>query len=207
MFERHNKSFKRLIMLLKRVNNLCVQDKKRKEMSLPGFRIYDMRLMCNGVCTKPPSKLTSSCFFTICKRFCKILDATCTCMYWFAAMLQSRYQLTDAQNFVCFFQELRCLPQRMTTKRKHPRLPSIVCIVLAFSVFEVKYIVLKSFIQEHLSLTRRISLFQSNRRCSKYAAIEVYRCTIDMSMGQHLYLSVVFLIKHEGKIIEIHHCL
>ena len=31
LFERHNKSFKRVIMLLKRVNNLCVQDKKRKE--------------------------------------------------------------------------------------------------------------------------------------------------------------------------------
>ena len=44
MFERHNKSFKRVIMLLKRVNNLCAQDKKRKE-NVPSGVLYSTKLM------------------------------------------------------------------------------------------------------------------------------------------------------------------
>ena len=38
--KRHNKSFKRVIMLLKRVNNLCAEDKKRKENVPSGGSVF-----------------------------------------------------------------------------------------------------------------------------------------------------------------------
>ena len=121
-------SFKRVIMLLKRVNNLCAQDKKSKENFLSGVPYFHLIYLCSNGNARCIIKILSmfSCTMVLC--FYSMRKNSMTIKSWkYSELLRPNIGLIDPGPFYETLKHVWITLLSLSHNTKSFRNRSIVC--------------------------------------------------------------------------------